>query len=66
MSEYEVVNKKITVTVPNSKPKVTLENMLCPLTDKKITVTVPVKVYPARKKKDRKFGELRPHWITQD
>ena len=64
--EYEVVTKEITVTVPNSKPEVTLENLTCPLRDKKITVVFPVKVYPYRGEKRPRFGSLQPHWIMQD
>jgi len=61
--EYEVVKKEITVTVPNTTPEATLENMLCPLRDRKITVTFPVKVYPYKGEKRRRFGSLRGHWI---
>lgn len=60
-----MIKKEITVTVPNSKPDVTLENCLCPLKDEKITIVFPVKVYPYKGEKRRRFGSLRPHWIMQ-
>lgn len=61
--KYKIVKKEITVTVPNTTPEATLENMLCPLQDQKITVTFPVKVYEYKGEKLRRFGSLRGHWI---
>jgi hypothetical protein len=66
VDEYKIVKKQITVTVPNTKPAATLENMLCPLRDKKITLTYPVKVYPYKGEKRRRFGELTGHWIMEN